>query len=108
MLSRPFSLSLLAADYDAILTAYIEGRRFKAVDCVVAIASVGGRSDNSRLTILWQRISILRRHRLLKFKTMLHYAGLIAWVLFASPMKKILPRSLVAYILRHRPVKGLG
>ena len=108
LLDRPFSLSLLAADYDAILNAYIEGRRFKAVNCVVAVASVGGRSDNSRLTILWQRISILRRRRLLSFKTALHYAGLIAWVIFASPVKRILPKSLVAYILRHRPVKGLG
>ena len=108
LLDRPFSLSLLAADYDAILNAYIEGRRFKAVDCVVAMASVGGRSDNSRLTILWQRISILRRRRLLTFRTALHYSGLIAWVIFVSPVKRILPRALVAYILRHRPVKGLG
>ena len=108
LLDRPFSLSLLAADYDAILNAYIEGRRFKAVDCVVAMASVGGRSDNSRLTILWQRISILRRRRLLTFRTALHYSGLIAWVIFVSPVKRILPKALVAYILRHRPVKGLG
>jgi glycosyltransferase involved in cell wall biosynthesis len=108
LLDRPFSLSLLAADYDSILNAYIGGRRFKAVDCVVAIAAVGGRSDSSRLTILWQRISILRRHGLLNAGTALHYAGLIAWVLFASPVKRVLPKSLVAYILRHRPVKGLG
>lgn len=108
LLDRPFSLRLLAADYDAILTAYIEGRRFKAVDCIVAVASVGGRSDNNRLTILWQRISILRRHGLLSAKIALHYCGLIAWVFLANPIKKMLPGSLVAYILRHRPVKGLG
>lgn len=108
LLERPFSLRLLAADYEAILTAYIAGRRFKRVDCVVAVASVGGRSDNNRLTILWQRISILRRHGLLNFKTALHYAGLITWVLLVSPVKKALPKSLVTYILRRRPLKGLG
>jgi putative colanic acid biosynthesis glycosyltransferase len=108
LLDRPFSLSLLAADYEAILTAYMAGRRFKLVDCVVAVASVGGRSDNNRLTILWQRIAILRRHGLMNFATALHYAGLITWVLLASPVKKVLPKSLVTYILRHRPLKGLG
>ena len=84
------------------------GRRFKLVNCVVAVASVGGRSDNNRLTILWQRIAILRRHGLMNFKTAFHYAGLIAWVLLAGPVKWMLPKSLVAYILRHRPIKGLG
>jgi glycosyltransferase involved in cell wall biosynthesis len=108
LLDRPFSLSLLAADYEAILIAYIAGRRFKRVDCVVAVASVGGRSDNNRLTILWQRVSILRRHGLMNFSTALHYAGLVTWVVLANPIKKMLPRSLVAYILRHRPLKGLG
>jgi putative colanic acid biosynthesis glycosyltransferase len=108
LLGRPFSLRLLAADYEAILTAYMAGRRFKRVDCVVAVASVGGRSDNNRLTILWQRISILRRLGLMNFRIAIHYAGLIAWVIFASPVKRLLPKSLVAYILRHRPLKGLG
>jgi putative colanic acid biosynthesis glycosyltransferase len=108
LLNRPFALNMLAADYDAILSAYIDGRRFKPVDCVVAVAAVGGRSDNYRLTILWQRIAILRRHGLLTFKTARHYAGLIAWVMFAYPVKKVLPKAVVAYILRHRPVKGLG
>src|SRR3954466_2879098 len=35
LLNRPFALNMLAADYDAILSAYIDGRRFKPVDCVV-------------------------------------------------------------------------
>ena len=29
-------------------------------------------------------------------------------VLLASPVKTALPKSLVAYFLRHRPLKGLG
>ena len=108
LLDRPFSLNLLAADYDAILAAYLDGRRFKLVDCVVAVASVGGRSDTNRLTILMQRISILRRHGLMNFHTAFHYAALIVWVVTVEPLKKILPKPLVTFILRHRPIKGLG
>jgi glycosyltransferase involved in cell wall biosynthesis len=108
LLDRPFSLELLAADYDAILAAYLDGSRFKRVDCVVAVAAVGGRSDNNRLTILLQRISILRRHGLMTLSLAWHYAGLVAWVLFVGPLKRVLPKSMTSYILRHRPIKGLG
>lgn len=108
LLERPFSLELLAADYNAILAAYLDGKRFKRVDCVVAVAAVGGRSDNNRLTILLQRISILRRQGLMTLPIAWHYGGLVAWVLFIGPLKRILPKSLVSFILRHRPIKGLG
>jgi len=108
LLNRPFSLELLAADYDAILAAYLDGKRFKRVDCVVAVAAVGGRSDNNRLTILLQRISILRRNGLMTLSLAWHYAGLVAWVLFVGPLKRVLPKSMTSFILRHRPIKGLG
>jgi hypothetical protein len=108
LLQRPFSLGLLAADYEAVLHAYIAGRRFKGVDCVVAVASVGGRSDNNRITMLVQRISILRGHGLLSLKIAVHYALLIAWAIIASAAKKALPKFLVTYILGHRPINGLG
>src|SRR6202012_1119009 len=83
LLERPFSLTLLAADYDVIVAAYVGGKRFKPVNCVVAIATVGGRSDNHRLTILIQRIAVVRRYGLMSFRIALHYAGLIARVLIA-------------------------
>ena len=108
LLERPFSLDLLAADYDAILAAYLYGKRFQRVDCVVAVAAVGGRSDNNRLTILLQRISILRRNGLMTLPLAWHYAGLVAWVLLVGPLKRILPKSMTSFILRHRPIKGLG
>jgi glycosyltransferase involved in cell wall biosynthesis len=108
LLRRPFSLSLLAADYDAILAAYLDGRRFKLVECVVAVASVGGRSDTNRLIVLMQRISIVRRHGLLNLYTAFHYAMLIARVMVADPLKRILPRPLVTFVLRHQPIKRLG
>lgn len=108
LLDRPFSLSLLAADYDAILAAYVSGKKFEMVDCIVSVTSVGGRSDRNRFASLRERISILRRYDLMRLGLALHYAGLIAWVVFAGTVKRILPKSLLAYILRNRPLKGLG
>lgn len=108
LVEKPFSLELLAADYSSILDAYLDGKRFEHVDCVVAVAMVGGRSDTNRVTMLLQRIAILRRHGLLTLPIAWHYAGLVAWVLFVAPLKRILPKSVVAFILRHRPVAGMG
>ena len=104
----PFSLELLAADYDAILAAYLGGKRFKHVDCIVAVAAVGGRSDNNRLTMLLQRIAILRRQGLMTLPIAWHYARLMTWVLFVAPLKRIVPQRVLAFILRHRAIKGLG
>ena len=78
------------------------------MDAVVAVASVGGRSDNNRLTILMQRIAIVRGYGLMSFGTALHYAGLILRLLIVRPLKKLLPKSLVSFILRHRSIRGLG
>jgi putative colanic acid biosynthesis glycosyltransferase len=108
LLERPFSLFLLAADYDAILAAYMGGKRFEPVDAVVAVASVGGRSDKNRLTILMQRIAIVHGYGLMTAWTALHYAGLVARVLTVRPLKMILPKSIVSFILRHRSIRGLG
>jgi putative colanic acid biosynthesis glycosyltransferase len=108
LLQRPFSLKLLAADYDAILAAYLGGKRFEAVDTVVAVAAVGGRSDNNRLTILMQRIAIVHSYGLMSAGTALHYAGLITRVLIVRPVKMVLPKSLVSFILRYRSIRGLG
>jgi glycosyltransferase involved in cell wall biosynthesis len=108
LLNRPFAIKLLAADYEAILSAYLSGRKFKHVGCVVAIAAVGGRSDRHRFTILMQRIIIVRQHGLLKFSVLLHYTGLLVRALVARPLKALLPASVTTFILRHRKIKGLG
>jgi len=108
LLEKPFSLELLAADYNSILGAYLDGKRFEHVDCVVAVAAVGGRSDTNRVTMLFQRLAILRRHGLLTLPVAWHYAGLLAWVLFVAPLKGLLPKSVVAFVLRHRPINGMG
>jgi glycosyltransferase involved in cell wall biosynthesis len=108
LLNRPFTLKYLAADYDSIVSAYVGGRRFKHVKCVVSMASVGGRSDRYRLTMLVQRIAILRRHGLLSLRILLHYVWLMGRVLVAASFKALLPRSVTDFILRHRRIRGLG
>jgi glycosyltransferase involved in cell wall biosynthesis len=108
LLEKPFSLDLLAADYNSILGAYVDGKRFARVDCVVAMATMGGRSDTNRVTMLLQRIAILRRHGLLTLPIIWHYAGLLAWIVFVAPLKRMLPKSVIAFVLRHRPINGMG
>ena len=108
LLNRPLVTSLLAADYDAILSAYVRGARFKHVACVVAIAATGGRSDQYRLTILMQRMRIVHGHGLLSLRIVLHYLLLMMRVLVVLPLKALLPRSVTAMILQHRSIKGLG
>jgi glycosyltransferase involved in cell wall biosynthesis len=108
LFERPFAMNLLAADYDAILSAYVNGKTFKHVPCIVAIAAVGGRSDRYRLTILMQRMRVVRRNGLLSWGTFLHYVWLIMRVLTAAFCKALLPKSVIVFVLRHRTIRGLG
>lgn len=108
LLDRPFDIALLAADYDAVLAAYAEGKRFKPVDCVVARTAAEGVSDRHRMRILLQRFSIVRRHGFMTAGNALRYGLLMARAVAAHEVKKILPKWVVSYVLRHRPIKGLG
>ena len=108
LLDRPFDIILLAADYDAVLAAYAEGKRFKLIDCIVARTAAEGLSDRHRMRILMQRFSIVRRHGFMTVPTAIHYALLMIRAVAAHEVKKILPSRMVSYVLRHRPIKGLG
>jgi putative colanic acid biosynthesis glycosyltransferase len=63
--ATPFDLDLLIADYDFLLGCWVEGRRFKFVDRVIAVSTKGGRSDRQRLLTLKQQQAVLARRRLL-------------------------------------------
>ena len=108
LLARPFVPDLMAADYETILAAYIAGRKFRMVDCIVSIASVGGRSDVDRVGMLRQRVAILKKHRVMTAGLALRYTGLICRAALSKPLKRLLPRGILFRILRHRPLKGLG
>jgi len=108
LVQRPFVLDLLIADYDAILAAYVSGKRFEAVDCVVAVTAQGGRSDTARFRALRERRMLVRRSGLMTPAVWLYYARLYVRTVLALALKKILPKNLVSAILRHRPIKGMG
>ena len=105
---HPFRVDLLAADYEAVLAAYVAGRRFEHVDCVIAHTEMGGRSDTKRLESLRERLDILRTYGLLTPGLAFHYRRLMVRALIAGAAKAVLPRALTRAILRHRPIKGLG
>ena len=108
LLDRPFALNLLIADYDAILTAYVGGKRFQPVDCVVAVTAQGGRSDTLRTRALRERAILVRRNGLMTPRIALYYRRLRAREAVVQTLKRILPRRLVSAILRHRPIGGMG
>jgi glycosyltransferase involved in cell wall biosynthesis len=108
LLDRPFALNLLIADYDAILTAYVGGKRFQPVDCVVAVTAQGGRSDTLRTRALRERAMLVRRNGLMTSQVALYYQRLRAREVVVRILKRILPRRLVSAILRHRPIGGMG
>jgi putative colanic acid biosynthesis glycosyltransferase len=107
LLKRPFALELLTADYDAILAAYVGGKRFLPVDCVIAVTTQGGRSDTQRVRVLRERAMLVRRNGLMTFRISLYYARLRVRGAVVQVLKRILPKNLTAIILRYRPVKGL-
>ena len=108
LLERPFALDLLIADYDAILAAYVAGRRFEAVDCVVAVTTQGGRSDINRFRALRERAMLVRRGRLMTPRVALYYVYLVMRTAAALGLKRVLPGAIVSSILRYRPIKGMG
>ena len=108
LVTHPFKIGLLAADYEVILSAYAAGRRFAQVDCVIAATEMGGRSDSRRLRSLSERMSILCALGLMTPGLALYYRGLMLRAVVAGALKAVLPRSFTARILRHRPVKGMG
>jgi putative colanic acid biosynthesis glycosyltransferase len=108
LLERPFALDLLIADYDAILVAFVGGKRFKQVNCFVAVTAQGGRSDTQRLRSLRERAMLVRRNGLMTPRIALHYTRLHVWRVIAQILKRVLPKILVTAILRHRPITGVG
>jgi glycosyltransferase involved in cell wall biosynthesis len=108
LVERPFDLTILIADYESILAAYVGGKRFKPVDCVMAITVQGGQSDRHRVRVLRERAMIVRRNGLMTPAAALHYRWLTARMMTAVFLKAVLPKKLVTVILRHRPIGGMG
>lgn len=108
LLARPFAMDILIADYDAILAAFVSGRKFKLVDHVIAITTQGGQSDTHRARVLRERAMVVRRNGLMTPAVAAHYRWLNARMIMARMLKSILPKWLVTAILRYRPIGGMG
>jgi len=107
LLAHPFDTALLAADYEALVGAFAQGRRFERIDCLIARTEMGGRSDTRRLASLGERQAILRRHGLMTPRLAWFYRWLMLRAVLAGAAKALLPRAAVARILRHRPLRSL-
>ena len=104
LVSIPFSLGLMVADYEFIVRMHKEGRRFKIVDRIVSIYVNGGISDMNRLRSLAQRWRIATRYGLMTLRRSLSY---LVMGMRAGPgpyMKRILPRQLTVWILRRKRI----
>jgi len=108
LLDRPFALDLLTADYAVILAAYVNGKKFRLVDCVIAITAQGGRSDSQRFQALRERMILVRKSGLMTAGVAFHYGRLYLRTATALILKRLLPEKLKSAILRNRPLKGMG
>jgi glycosyltransferase involved in cell wall biosynthesis len=102
LISRPFSLDLMVADYEFIVRMHKENRSFKIVDRIVSVYVNGGISDLNRLRSLAQRWRVSTRYGLMTLGGSLRYAIM---ALKAGPgpyIKRILPRPLAVWILRRK------
>jgi glycosyltransferase involved in cell wall biosynthesis len=102
LLEQPFSSGLVAADYEFLVRMYIERRRFKIVDRVVAVNVSGGISDVRRLRSVTERARIAARHGLMTPWRALSYIAMGVWAGLGPHVKRALPRQITTWIMRRR------
>jgi putative colanic acid biosynthesis glycosyltransferase len=102
VLGSPFSLGLMAADYEFLVRMHVEGKRFKMVDRIIGVNANRGMSDRRRLRSLSQRCRIAVRYRLMTPRRALCYAGMAVKAVLGLWIKRVLPRPLTGWILRHK------
>jgi glycosyltransferase involved in cell wall biosynthesis len=104
LMEFPFSENLIAADFEFLLTAKVEGKRFKMVDRVIAANSTGGMSDQNRILSIKQRWIILRRHGLITSALAIGYAWFAVRGIMGSAIRRVLPMKIISWILRYKPM----
>lgn len=102
LLARPFSIDLLAADYEFLLTAMLENRRFKAVDRVISVTAAGGKSDQHRIKSLSQRYRLLKHRHLMTFPLRLAYAKMVVQAIIGHKVKQLLPPRVAGWALKFK------
>jgi glycosyltransferase involved in cell wall biosynthesis len=104
LLRTPFSVDLMAADYEFLARMHTGGSRFKAIDRIVSVCSTGGISDTNRMQSLFQRWTIATRYGLMPRWGWgsLSYLGAGLKAVTAQQVRKILPQRLTVWILQRK------
>jgi glycosyltransferase involved in cell wall biosynthesis len=105
LLERPFSLDLIASDYEFLVRMYVEGRRFKAIDHVVGVIAKGGVSDVSRFRSLSERARIIAGHGLMTPGRALSYVVMSLRAGIGFYLRRALPPRVTAWMLNGRALR---
>lgn len=103
LMQFPLRENFMSADYEFLVTAKVEGKRFKIVNRVIAACSKGGISDQNRILSLKQRCDVLRRHGLMSPILAASYSWLAVRAIFGLVIRRILPMRILRLILRYKP-----
>ena len=105
LIERPFSLDLIASDYEFLVRMYVEGRRFKAIDHVVGVITKGGISDVSRFRSLTERARIIAGHGLMTPRRALSYFVMSLRAGIGFYLRRALPRRVTAWMMNGRALR---
>jgi putative colanic acid biosynthesis glycosyltransferase len=100
LLQAPFSLNLMAADYEFLLRMYAQCRRFKHIDRVVGININEGISDVKRLRSLKQRAALATKHGLMTPTRALLYICMAVQAAVGRKIRRTLPKNMASWLLR--------
>jgi len=97
LLKHPFKISRLGADFEFILTCFVEGARFVRVPAVIADMSAGGLSDVRRLKSLLSRWATVRE-LVPSLRHDCYYLGLMVDACLRRGAKAVLPGGWVNHL----------
>lgn len=98
--AAPFSIGNIRSDYEFLLDCQAANRRFRRVSVLVAEVEAGGLSDRRRIPALLERVSLLRKYRLLSGPVIRSLMFSFAWAVVAPAAKVLLPMRLVVVLRR--------
>jgi len=99
LLENPFSVGMIASDYEFLVRMYDARRRFKIVDRTISVNVNGGVSDVRRLRSLAERARIARRYGLMTPRRALTYVNMGLRAGFGIRVRRALPKALATWIL---------
>jgi glycosyltransferase involved in cell wall biosynthesis len=99
LLERPFSLGLIASDYEFLVRMRVEHRRFKHIDRIVGVNTTGGISDVNRLRSLRERAAIATKHGLMTPGRAVSYFAMSLRAGIGFCLRRALPPGVTAWMM---------